>query len=260
MQELLEIVGMPYTGSGVLACMRSHGQGADEAPARAGGHPDAGLLRLQRGRVPGVRRRRRAAGDRGAARVSAGREAGGTGIGARDQVRGLARGRARGTGGGVQLRRPRAARAVRQGPRAGGRAARGRTTGVEALPIVEAKPKQRSTSSTSRPATRSGRPTTRARRTCPRTSPRGRRSWPSSTYRLLGCYGFARVDMILPTDGEPQVLEAQAIPGLTETSLLSAGGRSGGHLVRASWSSASWSWRSERTAPPAASQPAVDAA
>lgn len=39
------------------------------------------------------------------------------------------------------------------------------------------------------------------------------------TYRLLGCFGFARVDMIL-ADGEPQVLEAQAIPGLTETSLL----------------------------------------
>jgi len=40
------------------------------------------------------------------------------------------------------------------------------------------------------------------------------------TYRLLGCFGFARVDMILSADGEPQVLEAQAIPGLTETSLL----------------------------------------
>jgi D-alanine-D-alanine ligase len=40
------------------------------------------------------------------------------------------------------------------------------------------------------------------------------------TYRLLGCYGFARVDMILSRDGELQVLEGQAIPGLTETSLL----------------------------------------
>ena len=40
------------------------------------------------------------------------------------------------------------------------------------------------------------------------------------TYRLLGCYAFARVDMILAEDGELQVLEAQAIPGLTETSLL----------------------------------------
>jgi D-alanine-D-alanine ligase len=40
------------------------------------------------------------------------------------------------------------------------------------------------------------------------------------TYRLLGCYAFARVDMILSKAGELQVLEAQAIPGLTETSLL----------------------------------------
>lgn len=41
-----------------------------------------------------------------------------------------------------------------------------------------------------------------------------------ATYRLLGCYGFARVDMILSKQGELQVLEGQAIPGLTETSLL----------------------------------------
>jgi D-alanine-D-alanine ligase len=41
-----------------------------------------------------------------------------------------------------------------------------------------------------------------------------------AVYRVLGCYGFARVDMILTEVGEPQVLEGQAIPGLTETSLL----------------------------------------
>src|SRR5262249_37548107 len=41
-----------------------------------------------------------------------------------------------------------------------------------------------------------------------------------ATYRLLGCYGFARIDMILSKDGGFQVLEGQAIPGLTETSLL----------------------------------------
>ncbi len=39
------------------------------------------------------------------------------------------------------------------------------------------------------------------------------------TYRALGCSGFARVDLILAEDG-PQVLEANAIPGLTDTSLL----------------------------------------
>jgi D-alanine-D-alanine ligase len=40
------------------------------------------------------------------------------------------------------------------------------------------------------------------------------------TYRLLGCYGFARVDLMLGSDGELFVLEANPIPGLTETSLL----------------------------------------
>jgi D-alanine-D-alanine ligase len=39
------------------------------------------------------------------------------------------------------------------------------------------------------------------------------------TYRALGCSGFARVDLILAEDG-PQILEANAIPGLTDTSLL----------------------------------------
>jgi D-alanine-D-alanine ligase len=39
------------------------------------------------------------------------------------------------------------------------------------------------------------------------------------TYKLLGCRGFARVDLMLDGD-ELFVLEANAIPGLTDTSLL----------------------------------------
>jgi D-alanine-D-alanine ligase len=40
-------------------------------------------------------------------------------------------------------------------------------------------------------------------------------------YRLLGCSGFARVDLMLDSSGEGlYVLEADTIPGLTETSLL----------------------------------------
>jgi D-alanine-D-alanine ligase len=39
------------------------------------------------------------------------------------------------------------------------------------------------------------------------------------SYRALGLTGFARVDLILSADG-PWVLEANAIPGLTDTSLL----------------------------------------
>jgi D-alanine-D-alanine ligase len=40
-----------------------------------------------------------------------------------------------------------------------------------------------------------------------------------ATYRALGCTGFARIDLILG-EGGPWLLEANAIPGLTETSLL----------------------------------------
>jgi D-alanine-D-alanine ligase len=39
-------------------------------------------------------------------------------------------------------------------------------------------------------------------------------------YEALWCTGFARVDLILDRDSTPQVLEANAIPGLTDTSLL----------------------------------------
>jgi D-alanine-D-alanine ligase len=42
-----------------------------------------------------------------------------------------------------------------------------------------------------------------------------------AAYRVLGCYGFARVDLMLEeSTGELTVLEANVIPGLTETSLL----------------------------------------
>ncbi|MDQ4142664.1 MAG: D-alanine--D-alanine ligase, partial [Actinomycetota bacterium] len=40
-------------------------------------------------------------------------------------------------------------------------------------------------------------------------------------YRLLGCYGFARVDLMLEEDTDRLfVIEVNAVPGLTETSLL----------------------------------------
>src|SRR4051794_1058813 len=42
-----------------------------------------------------------------------------------------------------------------------------------------------------------------------------------TAYRVLGCYGFARVDLMLDeSSGELTVLEANVIPGLTDTSLL----------------------------------------
>ena len=39
-------------------------------------------------------------------------------------------------------------------------------------------------------------------------------------YRALGCECYARVDFIVPPDGEPVFLEANTLPGLTPRSLL----------------------------------------
>jgi D-alanine-D-alanine ligase len=47
-------------------------------------------------------------------------------------------------------------------------------------------------------------------------------------YRALGCSGFCRVDLILAADG-PYVLEVNAIPGLTDTSLLPQAAEAAGH-------------------------------
>jgi D-alanine-D-alanine ligase len=49
-----------------------------------------------------------------------------------------------------------------------------------------------------------------------------------ATYDVLGCAGFARVDVMLDPDATPQVLEANAIPGLTDTSLLPMAADAGG--------------------------------
>ena len=50
-----------------------------------------------------------------------------------------------------------------------------------------------------------------------------------ATYRLLGLAGFGRVDLMLDSaDGEPYVLEANPIPGLTGTSLLPQAAEAGG--------------------------------
>jgi D-alanine-D-alanine ligase len=54
-------------------------------------------------------------------------------------------------------------------------------------------------------------------------------------YRVLGCEGFARVDLRLGEDGVPYFLEVNTIPGMTETSLVPMGAKARGmsfpHLV-----------------------------
>jgi len=41
-----------------------------------------------------------------------------------------------------------------------------------------------------------------------------------AAHRALGCEGATRVDLIIDSDGNPYVLEVNTIPGMTETSLL----------------------------------------
>ncbi len=55
-------------------------------------------------------------------------------------------------------------------------------------------------------------------------------------YRVLGCRGFARIDIILSGEGVPYVLDVNTIPGMTSTSLFPesamAGGLPAGKLCR----------------------------
>jgi D-alanine-D-alanine ligase len=88
----------------------------------------------------------------------------------------------------------------------------------EALPIVEAVPKERGGYDF---AARYD--IGRTEFVCPAQLPEGvserAQEMAVAAWRLLGCRGFARVDMILGEDG-PTILELNAIPGLTDTSLL----------------------------------------
>ncbi len=49
-----------------------------------------------------------------------------------------------------------------------------------------------------------------------------------TVYRVLGCSGAARVDFIVNAEGQPFVLEINTIPGMTETSLLPMAARQAG--------------------------------
>ena len=59
-QELLEILGIPFTGPGVAACARCMDKVLAKHELRERRRADAGLVRLQRDRLPRARRRRRA--------------------------------------------------------------------------------------------------------------------------------------------------------------------------------------------------------
>jgi D-alanine-D-alanine ligase len=217
-QEILEIVGMPYTGSGVLACIRTMDKVLTKHLLVQNGLPTPDFFAFNE---------------------TAFRE-----FGAAETLPAIER----------QLEFPLVVKPAAQGSALGIKFARspadmpealvsafsydekvlleryveGRELavgllegedGVEALPIVEALPKEEYFFDFEA-RYEIGKTDYVCPAELPEETSQRIRELAVAVYRLLGCYGFARIDMILARDDEPQVLEAQAIPGLTETSLL----------------------------------------
>jgi D-alanine-D-alanine ligase len=217
-QELLEIVGMPYTGSSVLACMRSMDKVLTKHLLEQEGIPTPDFFAFSEV----------AFRELGAAEALPAIE---ERLGFPLVVKPAAQGSALGiefaaspedVPGALVAAFSYDNRVLLERYVKGRELAVGlleTDTGVEALPIVEAKPKQEEYFFDFEARYEIGKTDYACPADLPPDVTARAQELAVSTYRLLGCYGFARVDMMLPTDGEPQVLEAQAIPGLTETSL-----------------------------------------
>jgi D-alanine-D-alanine ligase len=216
-QELLEIVGVPYTGSGVLACMRSMDKVLTKHLLVSEGIPTPDFFAFSEVafREFGAADALPAIEERLGFPIVIKPAAQGSALGikfaasAQDVPEALVA--AFSYDDRVLLERHVEGRELAVGLLGGER-------DLEALPIVEAKPKEEyfydfearyeiGKTDFVCPADLPSEVTTQAQELA------------IATYRLLGCYGFGRVDMMLPDDGPPQVLEAQAIPGLTQTSL-----------------------------------------
>ena len=200
-QELLEILDIPYTGSGVLACSRAIDKVMTKHLLSRRGHPHPGLRGVHPDRVPRAGRGGHAAGHRGAARVPDRGQALAPGIGAGHQVR--------------RARRPTCpARWWRPSPTtsaccwsATSRAATWRCrcsrarTGRRRCRSWRPCPPTATPTTTSR-ATTSGAPTFLCPAELADEVTARAQELALATYGLLGCYGFARVDLMLSEDGE----------------------------------------------------------
>jgi D-alanine-D-alanine ligase len=214
LQELLEIAGVPYTGSGVLACMRAWDKVLAKGLMLEDGIPTPEFFAFSQ----------TAFRELGAAELLPEMEerldfpivvkpaSGGSALGIR-----FAR-TAADVPGAMVSAFSYDARVLLE------RHVSGRDLAVsmldgEALPVVEAIPRdddfydfesryEIGRTDFACPADLPGDATARAQELAVR------------AYELLGCAGFARIDLMLDGDGELWVLEANTVPGLTDTSLL----------------------------------------
>jgi D-alanine-D-alanine ligase len=212
-QELLEILDIPYTGPGVAACALCMDKVASKHEMRSSGLPTPGWAAFN---------------------ATAFRE-----LGAADTLEEIE----------AKLGFPLVIKPARQGSSLGVEFASGRdqvpqaliaafsyddrvlleqyvkgrelavsVLGAEPLPIVEAIPREEDFFNFE-----ARYEIGRTEYVCPadlsETEARTVQELATKTYELLGCTGFARVDLMLGDDG-PQVLEVNAIPGLTDTSLF----------------------------------------
>jgi D-alanine-D-alanine ligase len=216
-QELLEIVGIPYTGSGVLACMRSMDKVLTKHLLAGEGIPTPDFFAFSE-----VAFREFGAADA----LPAIEERLGFPLVVKPAAQGSALG-IRFAASGEDVPQALVAAFSYDDRVLLERHVKGRElavgvldteNGSEALPIVEAKPKEEYFFDFE-----ARYEIGKTEYVCPADLPpdvtEQAQQLAVASYRLLGCYGFGRIDMMLPSSGPPQVLEAQAIPGLTETSL-----------------------------------------
>ena len=180
-QELLEILDIPYTGSGVLACTRTMDKVLTKHLLLEAGIPTPEFFAFNQTafRELGAAKALPAIEERLDFPIVVKPSSQGSALGIKFAAH--PGGRARGPRGRVLLRRQGAARAPRRGTRPGGVDPRTRRrAGTAPSPRRSRwwRPCRRATTSTtSSPATRSAGPPSSARRSCPGTPPSAPRSW-----------------------------------------------------------------------------------
>jgi D-alanine-D-alanine ligase len=212
-QELLEILGIPFTGPGAAACARCMDKSQSKSAIREAGLPTPDWFAFSQtafrelGAADALARLGQGLGFPLVVKPSRGGSSLGVKFAASAAEVPQALVSAFSYDDRVLLERFVAGRELAVG-----------VVGAEALPVVEAIPAEGDAYDFE-----ARYEIGRTRFVCPAELDDGERAAVTeaalATYRTLGCSGFARIDLILGAGG-PQVLEANAIPGLTDTSLL----------------------------------------